>query len=81
MVLTASQIATKGAQLRPALNVPWRPALQAYAAQYSAAAEATDLVQPCMLAAIVARETAAGCGVGLTQITSGVDWTALGSAN
>jgi hypothetical protein len=89
MVLTINQIATKGAQLRPAFNVPWRPALQAYAAQYLAAAKATDLVQPCMLAAIVARETGGqnilqigmppgpGCGVGLTQITSGVDWTLL----
>ncbi len=86
-LLTVAQVAAKGAQLRPDFKISWRPALAAYAAQYTVAAKATDLVQPCMLAAIVCRETGGqnilqigmppgpGCGVGLTQITSGVDWS------
>lgn len=89
--LPVQAIAARGAQLKPALSVPWRPALMQYAAAYSDAAQKASLVQPCMLAAIVARETGGqnilqigmppgpGCGVGLTQITSNVDWTSPAS--
>jgi hypothetical protein len=60
--------------------------LQQYAELYSAAASKTWKVEPCMLAAIVDRETGGrnifqvgvppgeGCGVGLCQITAGVSW-------
>jgi hypothetical protein len=87
MLLSVQDVAAKGAQLRPDFKISWRPALAAYAAHYSLAAKATAHVQPCMLAAIVCRETGGqnilqigippgpGCGVGLTQITSGVDWS------
>jgi hypothetical protein len=60
-----------------------------YAAQYDQAAQETACVDPCMLAAIVNRESGGqnilqegvpagpGCGVGLCQITYGVDWETL----
>jgi len=84
---SVAQIAQIDSTNKPAFNVPWHPALMAYAAQYTAAAQATAQVTPCMLAAIVNRETGGqnelqigvapgpGCGVGLTQITAGVDWS------
>ena len=67
-------------------NDPSSPALMAYASAINSEAQLAD-VPPCALAAIVARETGGrnifqegmqrgpGCGVGLTQITSGVDWS------
>jgi hypothetical protein len=85
--LSVVQIAALGAG-KPAFNVPWHSALMQYAAQYSVAAgtRGAESVDPCMLAAIVNRESqgrnifqigmphAPGCGVGLCQITAGVDW-------
>lgn len=68
------------------LNIPNHPAIQKYAVSINNQCEAAN-VPPCALAAIVANETggqnifqhgmphSAGCGVGLTQITAGVDWT------
>jgi soluble lytic murein transglycosylase-like protein len=85
--LSVTEIAARATSQRPAFNVPWRPALQQYAAAYQNAAAGTRGVDPCMLAAIVARESGGqnilqiglapgpGCGVGLCQITSGVDWS------
>lgn len=87
--LPVPEVAARGAHQRPAFNVTWRPALMQYTAAYTRAAREASLVQPCMLAAIVARETGGqnilqiglppgpGCGVGLTQITSNVDWSVL----
>ena len=84
--LNVGDVAAQGSKLKPAFNVPWRPALMRYSQAFSKAALATRLVEPCMLAAIVARESGgqnilqigvppgAGCGVGLCQITSGVNW-------
>lgn len=66
-------------------NDPSHPALNALRAPINNEAEIAK-VPPCLLAAIVARETggrnvfqegmphADGCGVGLTQITAGVCW-------
>ena len=85
--LPVGQIAAAGAERKPIFNVPWRAALMAYAPFYEAAAQKTPRVEPCMLAAIVDRETGGrnifqigmpkgdGCGVGLCQITAGVAWT------
>lgn len=83
-----SEIADQDSKLLPAFNVPWHPALMKFGAAYTAASRATNgLVSPCMLAAIVERETGGqnifqigvphgdGCGVGLTQITYGVNWS------
>jgi|GEM_PF-5271862 len=65
---------------------PSAPALNALASLINNEAQIAA-VPPCFLAAIVARETGGrnilqegmppgpGCGVGLTQITSGVDWS------
>ncbi len=89
MAITVQQIADRDATEKPAFNVTWHPALMAYAAQYTAAAQKTSHVTPCMLAAIANRETGGtnelqigvppgeGCGVGITQITAGVDWSNL----
>ena len=64
---------------------PSHPALDALSSEINAEATIAK-IPPCFLAAIVNRETggrniyqtgmphAPGCGVGLTQITSGVDW-------
>jgi hypothetical protein len=88
-ICSVEQIAARGVAEKPRFSVPWRPALMQYSNSFSRAAAATKLVQPCMLAAIVARETGgqnifqigvppgAGCGVGLCQVTSGVDWGVL----
>ena len=69
-----------------AFNAPSHPSLNALAVSINNQAKAGG-VPPCALAAIVANETggrnvfqegmphAAGCGVGLCQITSGVNWT------
>ena len=66
-------------------NCPSHPALQALASKINNEAIISK-VPPCALAAIVARETGGrnvlqdgcspgpGCGVGLTQITAGVNW-------
>jgi hypothetical protein len=87
--LSVAEVSAKGSSAKPSFNVPWRPALMRYSDSFSKAARATDLVQPCMLAAVVARETGGqnvlqigvppgnGCGVGLCQITSGVNWSVL----
>ena len=89
--LSVSKIAEMAFRERPNFNVPWRPALMRYAEGYREAASDTAFVDPCMLAAIVARETGGqnvyqfgvpagpGCGVGICQITSGVDWSVLSS--
>ncbi len=67
-------------------NCPSHPALNALRVSINNQAKSGG-VPPCALAAIVANETggrnvfqegmphAAGCGVGLCQITSGVNWT------
>lgn len=67
-------------------NAPEHPALMAYQNAINGEAEIAK-IPPCLLAAIVWRESGGqnilqlgvppgpGCGVGLTQITSGVDWT------
>ena len=84
---SVQQIADLDANKKPAFNVSWHPALMAYASQYTVAAQKTAQVTPCMLAAIANRETGGtnelqigvppgpGCGVGITQITAGVDWS------
>ncbi len=86
-LLTVNQIAAAGAARKPAFASHAYPALLRYAPLYTDAARHTANVEPCMLAAIVERETGGrnifqigmphsdGCGVGLTQITYGVDWT------
>ncbi len=68
-------------------NAPSHPALMAYQHDVNGEAEIAK-IPPCLLAAIVWRETGGqnilqigmepgpGCGVGLTQITSDVDWSA-----
>ncbi len=70
-------------------NAPSHPALMAYQHDINGEAEVAK-IPPCLLAAIVWRETGGrnelqigmepgpGCGVGLTQITSGVDWSVPG---
>lgn len=86
-LLTPQQIAYAGAERKPTFHVPWRSALMDLAQLYTKAAQQTEHVEPCMLAAIVDRETGArnifqigmphapGCGVGDCQITADVDWT------
>lgn len=88
MALTAPRLVALDIQQRPVFNVEWHPELMKYAAAYTTAAQsAAGRVTPCMLAAIVERESGGqniyqagiahgpGCGVGLTQITFGVDWS------
>lgn len=85
--LTVAQVAAQGMATRPAFSVPWRTALMQYADLYTSAANETEYVQPCMLAAIVDRESNGvnefqigvppgnpNCGVGLCQITYNVNW-------
>ncbi len=67
-------------------NAPNHPALMAYQHDINGEAEVAK-IPPCLLAAIVWRESGGqnilqegmspgpGCGVGLTQITAGVDWS------
>ena len=69
-----------------AFAAPSEPGLNQWAAQINAEAKIGG-VPPCALAAIVARETGGrnvlqegmppgpGCGVGLCQVTSSVDWS------
>lgn len=71
-----------------AFKSPSHPALNALAAKINAEAMIAKIA-PCLLAAIVARETGGqnilqegmapgpGCGVGLCQITAGVDWSSI----
>ena len=86
--LTVQQIAELALTKKPQFNIPWRPALQQYAASYSAAVVGCSLVDPCMIAAIVNRETGGrnvleegvppgpGAGIGICQITAGpIDWS------
>lgn len=85
--LSPNKVAEMALRLRPAFNVPHLPELQQYRLLYTRAAMETKLVGPCMLAAIVARESGGrnilqegvlpgpGCGCGLTQVTYGVDWS------
>ncbi len=68
--------------------VPSVPAVNQWADAINLACEGTN-VPPCLLAAIVMRETGGrnilqegvppgdGCGVGLCQITYGVDWSSM----
>ena len=70
-------------------SAPSHPALMAYQHDINGEAEIAK-IPPCLLAAIVWRETGGrnilqigmdpgpGCGVGLTQITSDVDWSVPG---
>ena len=88
-MLTVQQVAAIGHDRRPRFNVPWRTALMQWAGMYTAAAVGESLVEPCMLAAIVSRESGGrnifqvgipageGCGVGLCQITANVSWSNL----
>lgn len=88
-ILAVQEIAALALAKKPAFAVPWRPALMQYASFYTAAVAGCTLADPCMLAAIVARESGgqnifqhgmplgAGCGVGICQITYAVDWTNL----
>ena len=88
-LLTPAQVVAMASRLHPAFNVPSKPALQRYRAQFTQAAKATKLVDACMLAAIVERESGGrnilqenmppgpGCGVGLCQVTYAVDWSDL----
>ena len=67
-------------------NAPQHPALMAYQHDINGESEISK-IPPCLLAAIVWRESGGqnilqegmppgpGCGVGLTQITAGVDWS------
>ena len=67
-------------------NAPDHPALMVFQHDINGEAEIAK-IPPCLLAAIVWRESGGqnilqegmapgpGCGVGLTQITAGVDWT------
>src|SRR5690348_12706449 len=85
--LSPNRVAAMAAHIRPAFNVPHLPQLQQYRLLFTKAAMETKLVGPCMLAAIVQRESGGrnilqegalpgpGAGCGLTQITYGVDWT------
>ena len=69
-------------------NAPDYPALMAYQNDIQYASDQAT-IPACLLAAIVWRETGGqneyqigmphgpGCGVGLTQITSGVDWSSI----
>ncbi len=88
-LLTPAQVVAMAARLHPAFNVPQKPLLQRYRLQMAAAAKATKLVDACMLGAIVDRESGGrnvfqegvapgpGAGVGLCQITYGVDWSSV----
>lgn len=83
---TVQQIAAIAQAKKPAFSVPWRPALMKYAELYKLASAGCEMADPCMLAAIVARESGGQnilqhgvspgprCGVGLCQITYGVSW-------
>ncbi len=76
-------------QQAPGVNFPWRPDITAMAddINWAASTFGQKLVTPCMLAAIIERETnfrnilqagvppGPGCGVGPCQITAGVDWS------
>jgi hypothetical protein len=85
-LLTVQQVAALAAQKKPAFAVPWRKALMAYAPLYTEAVAGCALTEPCMLAAIVDRESGGenilqrgmipgpGVGAGICQITFGVQW-------
>lgn len=85
-LLTVQEIAALALARKPAFRVPWHPALMKYALLYTEAVVGCKLADPCMLAAIVARESGGqnilqhgvppgdGCGVGICQITYGVQW-------
>lgn len=86
--LSPQEMTTLARQQRPAFNDTDYPHLMQYASIFSAAVAGTQFVDPCMLAAIVEQESGgqnilqngmkAGdpdCGVGLCQITYGVDWS------
>lgn len=86
-LLTVHQVAALCAQKRPAFNVPWRKAIMRYAALYTEAVAGCALTEPCMLAAIVDRESGGenilergmipgpGTGAGICQITFGTQWS------
>lgn len=85
-LLTPAQVVAMAARLHPAFNVPQKPMLQRYRAQFLQAARETKRVDACMLAAIVERESGGrnvlqegiapgpGAGAGICQITFGACW-------
>ena len=87
VVLSAADLASQAKADRPTFQVPAHPELMRYSQNFSRATSGTSQVDPCMLAAIVHRESGGqnvlqfgmpagpGCGVGLCQITAGVDWS------
>ena len=74
---------------RPDISFPWRPDIMAYepAIDWAVDSAGNRSVSPMMVAAIIDRESnwrnifqegverGTGCGVGLCQVTYGVDWT------
>jgi hypothetical protein len=88
-LITVQQVAALSATKKPAFMVPWRKALMKYAPLYTAAVAGCALTEPCMLAAIVDRESGgenllqrgmipgAGTGAGICQITWGVQWSGV----
>jgi hypothetical protein len=86
-LLTVQQIAALAQAKKPVFRVPWHPALMQYTSLYTEAVKGCTLADPCMLAAIVARESGGrnvlqdgmapgpGCGVGICQVTAGVSWS------
>ena len=87
--LSQAELAARAKAQRPAFQVPAHPELMRYTQHFTNAAANSQQVDPCMLAAIVHRESGGqnvlqygmqpgpGCGVGLCQITAGVDWSNL----
>jgi len=77
-------IVQHAAKERPSFKVPGLPELMRYAALYDQAAKETAAVDPCMLAAIVNRESRRRSrrdGVGLCAISSGLERSRSGSPN
>jgi hypothetical protein len=88
--MTVDEIALTDLTTNPDLNFPWRPDMMKYQVAIKAAIALTcprATVSQCMLAALIERESnfingfqtgvprGPGCGVGLTQITAGVNWS------
>ena len=86
-ILTVQEVAAMSATKKPDFAVPWRKAIMQYAPLYTQAAQGCSLTEPCMLAAIVDRESGGanvlqrgmipgpGTGAGIAQITFGVQWS------
>lgn len=85
--ISPADLANRAKTDRPTFQVAGHPELMRYSHNFTRAASGTSQVDPCMLAAIVHRESGGqnvlqfglppgpGCGVGLCQITAGVDWS------